>query len=396
MSVFAEVVGQDAVTELLASVARRARENGDGLTHAWLFAGPPGCGRSIAARAFAAALHCRSPDEVGCGRCHECRTVLAGSHPDVVVVRPAGLSLGVAEARELVARAALAPTVSRWQVVIVEDADRLTEGAANVLLKAIEEPGPRTIWLLCVPSPHDLVPTIRSRCRLVTLRTPNPHAIAQVLIERDGIEPELATAAARAASGHIGRARRLATDAQARARRRAVLDAAAQLAGAPTLAESLRIAAELVDAATAEAGEETETRDAAEAAALREALGVEAGSGGRRPRGSAGAFRDLEARQKSRATRTQRDALDRILGDLAAFFRDVLVLQLSGTEDAVANVDVLSAIRASAGRSTRTDTLRRLEAIMECRAAIEANANPLIAFEAMAIALSDSGGRTSG
>jgi len=321
----------------------------------------------------------------------------------------------------------LAPANARWQVVVLEDADRLTEGAANVLLKAIEEPPPRTVWLLCVPAPHDLVPTIRSRCRLVTLRTPPVAAVAELLIRRDGVAADTAELAARAAGAHIGRALRLATDAQARARRSAVLEAAARLAGPIDLGGCLRVAADLVDAATSEATAETEALDQAETAALREALG-EGGtaSGDRRRvasgvlRGSAAALRELEARQKSRASRAQRDALDRTLMDLAGFFRDVLLVQLGVAVETVAgaaeavpgvaegvsgvagsvpriaarsrpwvmNADVLDRIRDVAARSTPEMTLRRIDAIMECRAALASNANPLLAFEALAIQIS--------
>src|SRR5262245_47774375 len=212
--VFAELAGQEAVVgQLLAAMA-------GGMTHAWLFTGPPGSGRSVAARAFAAALLCPYG---GCGRCPSCRQVQAGTHADLLLVRPEGLSYGVRQTRDLVLRAAGAPAGGRWQVVVFEDADRCTEQAANALLKAIEEPAPRTVWLLCAPSAEDLVPTIRSRCRVVTLVVPASSAVARVLVRRDGIEPAAALAAARAAQGHVGRARRLALDASAAARRADVL-----------------------------------------------------------------------------------------------------------------------------------------------------------------------------
>src|SRR5580693_8129601 len=185
------------------------------MTHAWLFTGPPGSGRSVAARAFAAALLCANQ---GCGECSSCHQVAAGGHADLLLVRPDGLSYGVRQTRDLVLRAAAAPVYGRWRVVLFEDADRATEQAANALLKAIEEPAPRTVWLLCVPSSDDLPTTIRSRCRLVTLRIPPTAAVADVLVA-EGVDQELALAAARAAQGHIGRARRLATDPEAAQRR---------------------------------------------------------------------------------------------------------------------------------------------------------------------------------
>ena len=224
---FAELAGQDAVVAQLAKASAGAaavlagkRPDPGAMTHAWLFTGPPGSGRSVAARAFAAALLCPSG---GCGHCPSCLQVQAGTHADLLLVRPEGLSYGVKQTRDLVLRAAGAPAGGRWQVVVFEDADRCTEQAANALLKAIEEPTPRTVWLLCAPSAEDLVPTIRSRCRVVTLVVPASAAVAKVLMTRDGIEPAAALAAARAAQGHVGRARRLALDASAAARRADVL-----------------------------------------------------------------------------------------------------------------------------------------------------------------------------
>lgn len=389
MSVFDDLVGQPHVIAVLRAAAR-----GVGMTHAWLFTGPPGSGRSIAARAFAAALQCTGTDaEPGCGRCAGCHTVLAGTHADVEFVRPQGLSLGVREARELVARAALAPSGGGWQVIVVEDADRLTEGAANVLLKAIEEPAARTVWLLCVPAAQDLAVTIRSRCRLVTLRTPATEEVAAVLIARDGIEPAVASFAARVAAGHVGRARRLAVDTAARDRRRAVLDIPASLRSVPDCVDA---AGRLVAAAEAEASELTGALDETEVVALKEAFGeggtaTGAGRGGSAvtrgaARAASSALKDLEARQKSRATRAGRDALDRALGDLAGFYRDVLVVQV-GAEVPIANVDVSESVSASAAASSPESTLRRLDAIMACRTALDANANPLLAFESLMLSL---------
>ncbi|KWX11038.1 DNA polymerase III subunit delta', partial [Carbonactinospora thermoautotrophica] len=114
-----------------------------------LFTGPPGSGRSTAARAFAAALQCPSG---GCGACEACHTVLAGTHADVHLISTELLSIGVKDTRDLVRRAALSPAGNRWQIIVMEDADRLTESAGNVLLKAIEEPAPRTVWMLCSPA----------------------------------------------------------------------------------------------------------------------------------------------------------------------------------------------------------------------------------------------------
>src|SRR6201994_1004118 len=212
MTVWDELAGQDAV------VAQWRNAVAGAMTHAWLFTGPPGSGRSVAARAFAAALLCPFG---GCSECASCHQVRAGTHADLLLVRPDGLSYGVKQTRDLVLRAAGAPSGGRWRVVLFEDADRCTEAAANALLKAIEEPAPRTVWLLCSPSAEDLVTTIRSRCRVMTLRQPPSSAGAAGLAAQDGVSFYSSLAAARAAQGHVGRARRLLLDPAAAARREA-------------------------------------------------------------------------------------------------------------------------------------------------------------------------------
>ena len=312
MTVWDDLVGQEKVSEQLDAAARDADAlvtavaadtplpEASKMTHAWLFTGPPGSGRSTAARAFAAALQCVSPDRAlggvpGCGFCDGCHTSLIGTHADVQIIRTDLLSIGVKETRDLVRRAQLSPAGGRWQVIIVEDADRLTEGAGNVLLKAVEEPAPRTVWLLCAPSIEDVLPTIRSRCRHLTLRTPPVDAVADVLVRRDGIEPDVAAAVARATQGHIGRARRLATDERARARRAAVLKLPLRV---DDVGGCLKAAQELIDAASEDAKQVAEEIDVKETEDMKAALG--ASQGGRMPRGTAGVMKELEDKQKRR------------------------------------------------------------------------------------------------
>ncbi|MEU7811577.1 DNA polymerase III subunit delta' [Pseudonocardia sp. NPDC049154] len=378
--VWRDVVGQPAAVEELSTAASTP----SAMTHAWLFTGPPGSGRSNAARAFAAALQCPTG---GCGECQACHTVLAGTHADVREVVPEGLSISVAEMRNLVQLAARRPSTGAWQILIITDADRLTEGAANALLKAVEEPADQTVFLLCAPSDHpeDVPITIRSRCRVVALRTPVPAAIAEVLVERDGIEPEQARWAASVSGGHVGRARRLARDAEARERRERILGVPMRLRH---LGDAFAFADALVRSAEAEAADMSGARDAVE----REELAVAMGAGGTgkgvaaAARGAKAAERELERRQKSRNTRTQRDALDRALVDLAGFYRDVLV---AGTAAAVAlgNPDREADIRQAAREWRPESTLRRLEAVLACREALELNVKPRIAVEAMMTAL---------
>lgn len=381
--VWGDLVGQEHAVEVLTAATRAAELNrrgepAEGMTHAWLFTGPPGSGRSNAARAFAAALQC---PQGGCGVCDACHTVLAGTHADVEVVNTSMLSISVKIARSLVLRAAHHPAGGRWQVMIIEDADRLSDPAANALLKAIEEPTPSTVWLLCAPSLEDVLPTIRSRCRHVPLRTPPSAAVAEVLVRRDGVDPAMATFVARAAQGHIGRAKRLATDEEARMRRHAVLRLPLSLG---TLASALEAAADLIGAGTAEANEATADLDSIEIENLKRSMGV--GQGARQPPGYGPALKELARQQKARATRSKRDAIDRALIDLASFYRDVLVLQ-AGAHVELVNDEEREAVASVARTSSPVQTLRRIDAVLVARDAIDAAAAPLLAVEAMTVAL---------
>ncbi|MFI0503165.1 DNA polymerase III subunit delta' [Streptomyces albogriseolus] len=398
MTVWDDLVGQERVSEQLAAAARDADAlvtaaasdapppEASRMTHAWLFTGPPGAGRNQAARAFAAALQCVSPDRAlggtpGCGFCDGCHTALVGTHADVSTVAAVGAEILVKDMRDTVRKSFTAPANGRWQVILVEDAERLNEKSANAVLKAVEEPAPRTVWLLCAPSVEDVLPTIRSRCRHLVLSTPSVEAVADMLVRREGIEPDVAAAVARATQGHVDRARRLATDPAARARRAAVLKLPLRV---EDVGGALRAAQELVDAAAEDAKQLAEETDGKETEDLKAALG--AAQGGRLPRGTAGAVKDLEDMQKRRRTRTQRDSLDVALADLTGFYRDVLALQL-GSRIALANTDAEDALERLARSSTPESTLRRIEAIAACGEALDRNVAPLLAVEAMTMAL---------
>jgi DNA polymerase III subunit delta' len=389
--VFSRLVGQDAVEAELVGAATAARgESAHNtvatgiMTHAWLITGPPGSGRSIAALCFAAALQCTSEGIPGCGQCRACTTTMAGTHADVRRIIPEGLSIGVDEMRGIVQVASRRPGTGRWQVVVVEDADRLTEGAANALLKVVEEPPPSTVFLLCAPSvdPEDISITLRSRCRHVALVTPRLDAIARVLVETDGLPEADALWAASVSGGHVGRARRLATDEQARDRRERALSLARDAA---TPARAFAAVEELVASAESEAKALTEDRNEAETEELRTALG--AGGSGKGTatalRGSAGALKDLEKRQKSRMTRASRDALDRALIDLATYFRDAMLVSSGATTVQPNHPDMADKIAAMAAHVPPDRLLRCIEAVLECREALAVNVKPKFAVDAM-------------
>lgn len=373
--VWADLVGQERVVETLRNAVAGGRH---AMTHAWLVVGPPGSGRSNAAKAFAAALQC---PQGGCGTCQTCRTALSGAHPDVTLIRTEQLSIGVDEVRDLVRRAAMSPTVGRYQVLVIEDADRITERGADALLKALEEPAPRTVWVLCAPTPDDVIVTIRSRTRRVELATPSAEAVAALLVRRDGVGEALAAYAARIAQGHIGRARVLARDEGARRRRQEILELPSRLI---TLGACLTAAANLVAAATEEAAAATVEVDARERAELSEALGM--GAKGARPRHAAAALKELEDQQKARAKRLQRDALDRVLTEFTSYYRDVLAVQ-TRTGASLINAEAQADIAALAARTTPEATIGRLDAILQCRTALETNVAPLLALESLMISL---------
>ncbi|WP_298749060.1 DNA polymerase III subunit delta' [uncultured Serinicoccus sp.] len=382
MSVFTQLVGQPRVVQTL----RRASGDPASMTHAWLFTGPPGSGRSVAARTFAAALQCEEqaggPEQVGCGRCQPCRMVMAGSHPDVRIVDTEQTFIKVDEARALVLEAQARPSLGRWRVMVVEDADRLNDHSANTLLKSLEEPTARTVWMLCAPSLEDVLVTIRSRCRHVRLGTPSAGAVADLLIERDGIDPAMAHYAARAAQSHIGIARRLATDEHARARRREITGIPLTLG---SLGDALRAAQDLVD----EAGEGAKATSADHAEEQRrellEQLGADA-SARTHPPSVRAHLRRLDDRLKAEAKRQQHDSIDAALTDLASVYRDALLVA-TGASVGQINASEPEQIERLARSFTPEGLLGALETIGEARQRLIANGAPLLVLEAMMIGL---------
>ncbi|CAN2169800.1 HolB ATPase involved in DNA replication [Candidatus Nanopelagicaceae bacterium] len=376
-SVFDDLVGQEHIIEILkgAVAASRTGEESQEMTHAWVFTGPPGSGRSSAAIAFAQALIC--PNN-GCGTCNDCNSAKTHGHPDVEIIRTEGLSIKVEEVRELLTRVAWAPSMGGWRVVVMEDADRLTESAANALLKAIEEPGTRTVWLLCAPTLHDVLPTIRSRCRHLQLRTPSLEAVTNVLINRDHIAPGMADFAARVSQGHIGRAKYLATNETVRSNRKTIMQLPLQLG---SLAAAFQAAQTLVDLATTEANASSDERDEKEIKKLQEAYGKGA-TGRGMATGGAKAVKELEKEQKSRSTRMVRDSIDGALLDIATFYRDVMMVQ-SGNSESMINSDMRELIESYAVNSPSHSTINKINAIMAARENLARNAAPLVTCEAL-------------
>jgi len=376
-SVWSSLVGQKhAVATLQRAVA------GSGMTHAWLFTGPPGSGRSNVALAFAAALQC---ERGGCGECQACQTALAGSHSDVSVTRSETSTLYIKEMRELVHRAALSPSGGRWQIMVIEDADRLGNGegrTGNTLLKAIEEPTPKTVWLLCAPTVEDVLPTIRSRCRNVALTTPTAVEVADFLSRGSGVDPALAAFAARASQGHIGRARALALDASTRNRRHEVVSIPA---GLTSLGACMNAAENLVGISKDETEAITDTTNGTEARELDAVYGDDRKA--KSSRAYKAAMRDLKHSQEQRRKRRVLDVVDRCLMDLVSVYRDVIAVQCGAPGDLV-NEEMRAEIADLARHSTPEQNLRRIDAVFAAREKmLEFQVPPLLALESMMLSL---------
>jgi DNA polymerase-3 subunit delta' len=312
--------------------------------------------------------------------------VEARTHPDLGVLSTERVIISIEEVRQLVATSQFSPSVGRYRVMSIEDADRMVERTSNVLLKALEEPPPRTVWILCAPSAADLIPTIRSRVRTVRLRVPSVDEVGALISRRDGIDLASATRAAREAQSHIGMAHRLATNDDARARRARTLDIAL---GIRSVSDAVVAAAGLVTVATDDAKAITLERDAEERDGALRSLGIE--PGGTIPPALRAQLKNLEEDQKRRATRSLRDGIDRIMVDLLSLYRDILLLQLGASTELI-NLAIFSQLTAAATASTAKETLATMDAIATARSRIERNVTPLLALEAMLIAARRPGG----
>lgn len=373
--IWSELVGQD---EAVNQVEMAVRHRDDGVFHSWLITGPPGSGRSNLAEAFAAALEC---PEGGCGTCKSCTLAKVGTHPDIRVLSTEKVQISIAELRDLVNSAAYGASMGRFRILIIEDADRMSATASNVLLKSLEEPPANTIWILCAPSEADMLPTIRSRVRRVGLKVPAVADVAKLLIERDGIEPKLAHQVAAEAQSHIGMARRLATSSEARARRRETL---ASALGVVNVTDAIKASDLWLDLAKKDAAALTKERDEEERATLMHTMGL--GPSDTIPPALRSEFKNLEDAQKRRATRSIRDGLDRIFVDLLALYRDVLTVQLGGGV-ALVNEDLTREISELAGKTTPTSTITKLEKIEQARERIDRNVRDHMVLDALASAL---------
>lgn len=381
MSVWESIIGQKPVCDMLSAIV-----TGDSskLAQSWLICGPPGSGRSNLARAFAAALE--SPDHgLDAEPTRVTRQVLAGTHPDVSILATDKVTIGIDEVRELITVSEQMPSTAPWRIIIIEDVDRMLERTTNVLLKEIEEPAEHCIWLLCAPSAQDVLPTIRSRTRIVNLAVPQPDAVAQWLERSNGIEASVAEQAARLAEGHIGIAKLYATDERVRSERDELVAGVLNLQRA---SDAVLLADRLNADAKSQAEHDVERVAAREQADFRRINGL--GESDRIPPKLRGAYNAIAKKDeiKRKATRRSRDVLDRALNSIASVYRDVAVLQNDAEESVgIINREHRAAIAELATGMSRQGAVARLDHVAVARKRLNGNGNPLLVFEALFCAL---------
>ncbi len=372
--VFRDVVSQpEAVGELLLELAKSTDVH-----HAWLFTGPPGSGRSELAFAFAAALVCEAG---GCGQCNSCQMVKVGNHPDVQVLNTERVQISIDEVSEFIEKSQQMPAIAKYRIMIVEDADRMSERTSNLLLKSLEEPPKGTIWILCAPSEADLLPTIRSRVRRIMLKVPSVSEVARLLVEKYEVSESLALASAAQAQSHVGMARRLATNAAARERRTRVLEAVLAITDLPTAIAASEV---LLKLAESDGQQLTGELDEQERNDLMARLGVTEDS--KLTPSSRSQLRKLEEAQKKRATRSKRDGLDRIFVDLMGLYRDVLTVQLNSGQELI-NPDLEREITALARDISQAQAIHAIEKIQQVRYRMDRNVKDTLLLDSLTVSL---------
>lgn len=381
MSVWDSLVGQKPVIDMLSRIAQGDPSQ---ITQSWLICGPPGSGRSNMARAFAAALE--SPDHgMSAEPTRVTQQVLAGTHPDVTVLTTNKVTIGIDQVREIITTSEQMPATAPWRIIIIEDVDRMLERTTNVLLKEIEEPAEHCIWLLCAPSAQDVLPTIRSRTRIVNLAVPSTQAVAGFLTSTTNVEPKVAQRAARLAEGHIGIAELYATDERVMSDRDELVVGVLNLARA---SDAVLLAGNLIDNAKAQAEADANRITAGQEAEFRRINGLAPSD--RIPPKLRGAFNQIAKKDdvKRLVTRRTRDVLDRALNSIASIYRDVAVLQ-NNAEDSVGliNLENRSSITELSVRLNRAGAVTRLDEVAHARKRLAGNGNPLLVFESLFCAL---------
>ncbi len=372
--VFRDVVSQpEAVTELLREITKESAVH-----HAWLFTGPPGSGRSEMAFAFSAALVC---EQGGCGVCNSCEMVRVGNHPDVQVLNTERVQISIDEVSEFIDKSLQMPAVAKYRIMIIEDADRMSDRTSNLLLKSLEEPPKGTIWMLCAPSEADLLATIRSRVRRIMLKVPSVEEVAQLLMEKYGVEERLALVSAAQAQSHVGMARRLATNSAARDRRKQALTTVLAITDIPSAMDA---SVTLLRLAESDGAQLTAEIDEQERQELMARLGISEGS--KLTPSSRSQLKKLEDAQKRRATRSKRDGLDRIFVDLMGLYRDVLTIQL-GSNQGLINPDLENEIRGLARDISQAQAIHAIEKIQQVRYRIERNVRDSLLMDSLAVSL---------
>jgi DNA polymerase-3 subunit delta' len=319
---FSDVLGQDHAIGLLQNALRTGRVH-----HAYLFVGPAGTGRHDTAWAFAQALQCEDAQEDACGRCPPCVKSSRRVHPDIRWVEPreGRANIGIDQVRAIRSEVAYGPYEGKYRVYIVTPADRIPPEAQNAMLKLLEEPPPRTVFVLVAESPHALLPTVVSRLQPVRFHLVPADEIEGVLRTRLGVEPARARVLAALCGGRAALAARWAQTPDA-------------------LSDRDRVVAHLLRVE-------------------REGL--------------------LAAQEAANEFAGERDRLPELLDIALLWYRDLIVWQETASSRLLVNLDRLDEIRRLAPTLASDALRRRIEAIDQAKADLRRNVHPRLVLDTM-------------
>lgn len=372
------IADQPLVRNLLASALAEGK-----LSHAYLFVGAPGAGKTEAALALAECVVCPNG---GDGTCGECLRVKHGTHPDVRVLSPGSASgYLVAQVRDLIAEVALAPVRAKTKVYILTEAALLRGTAANALLKTIEEPPEGVMFILVARSAAAVLPTIASRCQEVAFKVVSADAAERSVEQKNGLrgdEVRIALAVAQTPE----RAVEFLNSSDRREVRRLMVRAIVQLARADSwdvLISARDIAREVqISVGLARRDDKKRRReDVVKEEVQRRTEGSE-------DYWTPTALKQLEDTVKRELTGRERLGMMEALAAAESLLRDVLV-RSEGVDEAIVNTDVADSVDRIAAATCTAGVLKALAAIKEARRDLMRNVTPQLAMEAMLLSVKE-------
>ena len=351
-----EILGQDDAMRIL-----NAEIQSGTMSHAYLLWGPRGSGRTLMARRLALAANCSMKDQAPaesllwyCGECANCAKIVAGVHPDFSVITPSGSSIKIAQIREMQWRISLRANESDLKTWLIDDADQMTEDAQNCLLKVLEEPPGRSLIILVAQDPQTMLPTIASRCHSIRLGAVGMGDLLEWASRELRLPPERARFLAALSQGMPGRLVSLASDHDYFALRDSIISRVRTVTWCGDGKLALDASEGLLDEVK-KASARAQDADVSGEATPREALEIATPTG----------------------------ACD----FMAAWFRDLFVLSLTGDQELVINRDYMEALEEDAVRGSPALFGKWTIRVMQAARAFEANANPRLVMDDLMLCL---------